>query len=166
MATYFVEWNIELDAESHLEAAKEALRIQRDPDSIATIFTVTKPRTGNNERIIRVIDVLEAEKEDNRNEIRDRLEYLRGEIEAERISYGELAELQSLAEHIDPGDVLLLEWAGVSETREQFYECGICGAFHRVGFDGDCRDDRERFATVPDGAEIVTMEEIEKEDLT
>lgn len=48
-------------------------------------------------------------------EIKDRLEYLRGEIEAERISYGELAELQTLAEYIDPSDVLLLEWAGVEE---------------------------------------------------
>lgn len=48
-------------------------------------------------------------------EIQQRLEYLRGEIEAERISYGEIAELQNLAEHIDPGDVVLLEWAGVPE---------------------------------------------------
>lgn len=47
--------------------------------------------------------------------VQDRLEYLRGEIEAERISYGEVFELQSLAEHIDPEDVLLLEWAGVPE---------------------------------------------------
>lgn len=44
-----------------------------------------------------------------------RLEYLRGEIEAERISQGEILELQSLAIHIKPGDVLLLEWAGVPE---------------------------------------------------
>ncbi len=43
------------------------------------------------------------------------LEYLRGEIHAERISYGELAELQDLAAFIDPGDVELLEWAGVPE---------------------------------------------------
>ena len=49
------------------------------------------------------------------NTIKERLEYLRGEIKAERISYGELAELQSFAEHIDPTDVLLLEWAGVPE---------------------------------------------------
>lgn len=47
--------------------------------------------------------------------IAERLEYLRGEIHAERISYGEIAELQSLATHIDPGDVELLEWAGVPE---------------------------------------------------
>lgn len=47
--------------------------------------------------------------------IKDRLEYLRGEIRAERISYGEIAELQSLKEHIADDDVELLEWAGVSE---------------------------------------------------
>lgn len=47
--------------------------------------------------------------------IKDRLEYLRGEIEAERISYEEIAELQSLTDYIDPDDVQLLEWAGVPE---------------------------------------------------
>lgn len=47
-----------------------------------------------------------------------RLEYLRGELRAERISYGELAELQSLAEHIPAGDVELLEAAGVPEHDE------------------------------------------------
>ena len=50
-------------------------------------------------------------------EIKKRLEYLRGEIVAERISWGEIAELQSLSAHIDPGDVLLLEWAGVPESQ-------------------------------------------------
>lgn len=49
-------------------------------------------------------------------EIKERLEYLRGEILAERISYGEIAELQSLAEHIDKDDQLLLEWAGGLEN--------------------------------------------------
>lgn len=44
-----------------------------------------------------------------------RLEYLRGEIEAERISTGEIAELQDLTAFIEPGDTLLLEWAGVPE---------------------------------------------------
>ena len=44
-----------------------------------------------------------------------RLAYLRKEIKAERISYGEIVELQSLAAYIDPKDVLLLEWAGVKE---------------------------------------------------
>lgn len=50
-----------------------------------------------------------------RDAIDSRLEYLRGELRAERISYGELAELQSLAQFIAPGDVELLEAAGVPE---------------------------------------------------
>lgn len=45
----------------------------------------------------------------------ERLEYLRGELRAERISQEELLELESLVEHIDPGDVELLEAAGVPE---------------------------------------------------
>ena len=44
-----------------------------------------------------------------------RLEYLRGEIEAERISYREIAELQSLSGYIKPNDVVLLEWAAIGE---------------------------------------------------
>lgn len=54
-----------------------------------------------------------------------RLEYLRGEIEAERISQSEIAELQSLAKYIEPGDVLLEEWAGV-------LECG-CAYHNQTG---------------------------------
>jgi len=46
---------------------------------------------------------------------RRRLEYLRGELRAERISYGELAELQGLAHYIADDDVELLEPAGVPE---------------------------------------------------
>ncbi len=49
--------------------------------------------------------------------IKARLEYLRKQIEAENISYGEIAELQGLAKYIDEGDVLLLEWAGVEEKK-------------------------------------------------
>jgi len=44
-----------------------------------------------------------------------RLAYLRQQIEDECISYSEIAELQSLKDHIDPDDVVLLEWAGVPE---------------------------------------------------
>ena len=47
--------------------------------------------------------------------IKQRLEYLRKELRKERISYGEIFELQSLAKHIDPSDVELLEAAGVPE---------------------------------------------------
>jgi hypothetical protein len=48
-------------------------------------------------------------------DIRARLEYLRGELRGERISYSELAELQGLAEHIDRTDVELLQAAGIPE---------------------------------------------------
>lgn len=50
--------------------------------------------------------------------ISDRLEALRTVLRAETISYGELAELQSLAAHITPGDTELLEAAGVPEHPE------------------------------------------------
>lgn len=50
-----------------------------------------------------------------KNQIKNRLEYLRNEIREERISYAELAELESLAEHIDASDTELLQWAGVPE---------------------------------------------------
>ena len=45
-----------------------------------------------------------------------RLEYLRGELRAERISYAELLELESLIPYIAAGDVELLEAAGVPES--------------------------------------------------
>ena len=48
-------------------------------------------------------------------QIKDRLEYLRGELRAECISYGELAELQDLAIYIAEDDIELLEVAGVPE---------------------------------------------------
>lgn len=46
---------------------------------------------------------------------KERLEELRKELNDESISYGELAELESLSEHIDSGDTQLLEAAGVPE---------------------------------------------------
>jgi len=64
-------------------------------------------------------------------QVQKRLEYLRGELRAERISYGEIAELQSLRAHILPGDVELLEAAGVPEAESDldqrltpYYESG------------------------------------------
>lgn len=42
--------------------------------------------------------------------ITERLEYLREEIRQERISYGEIAELQSYIEYIDTDDIELLQW--------------------------------------------------------
>ena len=50
--------------------------------------------------------------------IEKRLEELRTEIIAERISTSEIIELQSLVKFIDSGDVLLLQWAGVEEKHK------------------------------------------------
>jgi hypothetical protein len=47
--------------------------------------------------------------------VEKRLKYLRKQIKDENISYGEIAELQSLSKYIDKGDILLLQWAGVKE---------------------------------------------------
>lgn len=62
--------------------------------------------------------IMEAEDIPN-EEIKARLEYLRGELKAERISYGEIAELQSLVRYIEKDDVELLEAAGVPEHKEE-----------------------------------------------
>lgn len=48
-------------------------------------------------------------------EAKKMLEYIRGEIQAERVSMGELASLVDLIPYIEAGDVELLEWAGVPE---------------------------------------------------
>jgi hypothetical protein len=50
--------------------------------------------------------------------VEKRLEELRAEIIAERISTGEIIELQSLVKFIDSNDVLLLQWAGVEENHK------------------------------------------------
>jgi hypothetical protein len=47
--------------------------------------------------------------------IAERLEHLRSQLHAESISTGELIELQNLVQYIEPGDVELLEAAGVPE---------------------------------------------------
>ena len=47
---------------------------------------------------------------------KERLEYLREQIIQEDMSYGELAELQSLKEYIDKDDVQLREAAGIPEN--------------------------------------------------
>tara|TARA_R110000803_G_scaffold35405_8_gene76596 strand:- start:1303 stop:1503 length:201 start_codon:yes stop_codon:yes gene_type:complete len=59
-------------------------------------------------------------------QIKDRLEYLRGELRGECISYDELIELQSLAPYIAPDDVELLEAAGVDEA-------DVMGSFDKNG---------------------------------
>lgn len=41
------------------------------------------------------------------------------------------------------------------EVPINFWECGGCGSYHYAGFAGDCRDDANRFADVPDGGVIL-----------
>lgn len=55
----------------------------------------------------------------NQEQARERLEYLRGELRAQQISYGELYELQNMTEYIEPGDTELLEAAGVPEFPDE-----------------------------------------------
>ncbi len=54
-------------------------------------------------------------------DVTDRLDYLRGEIKAERISYGEIEELQNLGTQglIPKSDVVLREWAGIPEFDDE-----------------------------------------------
>jgi hypothetical protein len=72
----------------------------------------------------------------------ERLEYLRGEIRAERISWGELAELQALAAHIESSDTELLEWAGVPEFPDD---------------DPTPESRSARLTTAPDGATLAPI---------
>lgn len=63
--------------------------------------------------------------------VRRRLEYLRRELRAGRMSYGEQVELQDLARYIEPGDIELLEAAGVPEGAifsSGDHLCTNCGA--------------------------------------
>ena len=71
------------------------------------------------QELVKIAKSLMAMEKKPNARIKRRLDYLRKEIEAERISYGEIAELQSLVDYIDPSDVLLLEWAGVPEKRRK-----------------------------------------------
>jgi len=51
--------------------------------------------------------------------VKDRLEYLRSQIEAECISQDEILELESLATYIQADDVQLLQWANVPENQDE-----------------------------------------------
>ncbi len=51
--------------------------------------------------------------------IKTKLERVRKALRDGNISYGELFELQSMAKHIDPADIELLEAAGVPEREAE-----------------------------------------------
>ncbi len=51
MSSYLVRWEINIDADSPVEAAKEARRIQLDTSSTATVFEVIDEETDKVEQI-------------------------------------------------------------------------------------------------------------------
>jgi hypothetical protein len=51
MSSYLVQWEINIDADSPVEAAKEAWRIQLDISSTATVFKVVDEETDKVEQI-------------------------------------------------------------------------------------------------------------------
>ena len=58
MTSYSVNWQIEIDAELPVEAARQAVEIHRDPNSTATVFDIYD-EDGNYTRV----DLLEIEEE-------------------------------------------------------------------------------------------------------
>lgn len=74
-------------------------------------------------------DVPEDDEVNIDGEIAARLEYLRSQIRAESISWGEVHELQGLADYIDSGDTELLEWAGVPEFAPESREVAATVVF-------------------------------------
>ncbi len=63
MKEYYIEWRIELSAKSPRDAAKQALKIQRDPFSSSTVFHVATEDKGEFE----IIDLEELEEEESWN---------------------------------------------------------------------------------------------------
>lgn len=84
------------------ESAERALEVYLEDNSPIRGWCIDSDIDGDYESIDIELD-----------EIKSKLEYLRGEIREERISYAGIAELQSLYEHVDKDDVELLQWAGV-----------------------------------------------------
>lgn len=59
---YLVKWEIDIEAKSPKGAAQKALEIQRNPESIATLFKISWEERMHNGKTIRkavVVDTLE-----------------------------------------------------------------------------------------------------------
>ncbi len=63
MTAFIVEWVIDIEADTHAEAAEKALAIQRDRNSTALLFHVTE-NTGDMVRGIIQIDLSEEDDDD------------------------------------------------------------------------------------------------------
>jgi hypothetical protein len=70
MKEYRVTWEIDIDADSPEEAAQKALDIQRNPESMATVFDVFEPdeEANDNAKHFRV-DLMEDDPEERVMEI-------------------------------------------------------------------------------------------------
>lgn len=68
---------------------------------------------------MRIHKAVVAQLRNKADKAKERLEELRKAIQAENISYGEIAELQSLVDYIEPGDVELLQWAKPATLEEE-----------------------------------------------
>lgn len=87
----------------------------------AELESLKHPDTG--ERFMSDVDEIENYLDDNGYgdeefdiiSIEKQLNYLEKEIENERISYTEIAELELLSNFIEETNTLLLQWAGVPE---------------------------------------------------
>ena len=112
------------EAKRHFEAGGAVLVSEYGHEPTQTVH----PDTTTHDRTRTTWDALAAMVKEWRNRypnqrfyivpgtvIPARLEYLRDQLRAECISMSELHELQGLADHIDRGDVELLEPAGVPE---------------------------------------------------
>jgi hypothetical protein len=64
MKSFRVVWQIDIDAKSPRAAAQEALRIQRDPESVATVFSVRE----TNSKIPLDDEVIDLSKSRNRRQ--------------------------------------------------------------------------------------------------
>lgn len=114
---------LELSPEDHRKFGDQRDRERVSRYEIGKYVSVTDTDTGERWRVASApcgigchcAAVAEKEATMNEEQIKARLEELRIELREERISWGGLADLQGLAEHIEPGDVELLEPAGVPE---------------------------------------------------
>lgn len=112
-----VTWTIDIDdTDDPREAAVQALAIMQDPGSTAVVFEVDGTTVDlDDDRCPACGDKPWNCTCEPPAEVTARLEDIRAEIVAERVSMGELLELQTLARFIGDDDILLREWAGVPE---------------------------------------------------
>ena len=155
------------EAKRHFEAGGAVLVSEYGHEPTQTVH----PDTTTHDRTRTTWDALAAMVKEWRNRypnqrfyivpgtvIPARLEYLRDQLRAECISMSELHELQTLAPFIDPGDVELLEPAGVPEFPEDApEEHRLTAATLALLVDALARDEDWSADTLDRLAEVLTV---------